>query len=90
MIGMVAASVTENMAPRTAEDLLRLASLYETEARHHAAQALQYQERAIDTDPITDTKGYQRQGLIVAASSTTPKPTRLCFEYNCIALRPNY
>jgi hypothetical protein len=53
----------------SADELLTSALQYEHEAETHLAEAKRYEERAADIDPLTDTKGYRRTGLIIAGES---------------------
>jgi hypothetical protein len=63
------AIVAETRAMGSAEDLLASAQQYDKEAETHLAEAKRYEERAADIDPLTDTKGYRRTGLIIAGES---------------------
>ena len=53
----------------SADELLASALQYEQEAETHLTEAKRYEERAADIDPLTDTKGYRRTGLIIAGES---------------------
>ncbi len=59
------------------EELAYLAKKYDEEAAQHDAEAKRYEERAKAIDPLTDSKGYRREGLQIAGESHRTIATEL-------------
>ena len=52
----------------TAEDLREIADYYDRQADTVRAQAIEFERTAASITPLTDTKGFRRSALTVAAS----------------------
>ncbi len=67
----VSAAAPSDSLGNMAEELLAQAKQYEEEAQRQDAEARRYEERAAGITPLTDTKGFRREGLKIAADSHT-------------------
>lgn len=65
----VSEAATSDSLEGMADELLVQAKQYDEEARRHDAQALRYEEQAAGITSLTDTKGFRREGLNIAADS---------------------
>lgn len=59
----------EQDKPWTAADLEEIAQFYENTAETLEDEALQYEQKAASITPLTDTKGFRRSALGIAAQS---------------------
>jgi hypothetical protein len=53
----------------SADELMEIARYYDTQADTVQAQAVAFERTAAAITPLTDTKGFRRSGLMIAASS---------------------
>jgi len=51
------------------EDLLSEADIYDREADQIQAEVMEYKRRANSIQPLTDTKGFRRAGMLTAAAA---------------------
>ena len=63
--------------PWTAQDLEEMAKFYEDTAESVADEALQYERAAASITPLTDTKGFRRSALNIAAQSKWKQASEL-------------
>jgi hypothetical protein len=63
--------------PWTAAELEEMAKLYETAAESVEDEALQYERTAASITPLTDTKGFRRTALTIAAQSKWKQSSEL-------------
>ena len=59
----------EEASALSPEDLLAEADLYDREADQIHAEVMEYKRRAASIPPLTDTKGFRRDGLLTAAAA---------------------
>jgi len=63
--------------PWTAAELEEIAKFYETAAESVVDEALQYERTAASITPLTDTKGFRRSALTIAAQSKWKQSSEL-------------
>ena len=63
--------------PWTASELEEIAKLYESAADTVEDEALQYERTAASITPLTDTKGFRRSALSIAAQSRWKQASEL-------------
>ena len=63
--------------PWTATELEEIAKFYENAADSVEDEALQYEQKAASITPLTDTKGFRRSALSIAAQSKWKQASEL-------------